>query len=382
MENYLKFIKVDNIFHLQDFEIKIDQTSAPHLFITGKNGSGKTVLLNAIAEYLNYMNLHSKHRGIKMLRDKVSLKFAAGMFSSNIFDVYKDEDFIFAQYEAYRKPKMIEPTNPEKPEIYDKNVAINKELSSQFIRFIVDLKFQEALARNEGQIENADGIKKWFSEFEQLLGEIYNDSNLKIEFKYQDYSCRINTDGKLFRFTELSDGFAAIIDIISDLILKMQSQGSLNRVYDKKGIVLIDEVETHLHLELQKNIMPILTKVFPNIQFIVTTHSPFVLSSLPNAVAFDLEHKDIIEDLNQYSYEALAEGYFGVKTESSYMEMRLNELKILLEKDSWTIAERSKMQQLIDDFNNVAEVASPDIKGEYNRMMIAFADKIREVIND
>jgi hypothetical protein len=52
-----------------------------------------------------------------------------------------------------------------------------------------------------------------------------------------------------------------------------------------------------------------------------------------NAVAYDLEHKTIIDDLTEYSYEALAEGYFGVPTESSYMKMRLDTLKALLEKE-------------------------------------------------
>lgn len=61
-----------------------------------------------------------------------------------------------------------------------------------------------------------------------------------------------------------------------------------------EGIVLIDEIETHLHLELQKEILPFLTKLYPNIQFIVSTHSPFILSSVDNAVVFDLENKTLV----------------------------------------------------------------------------------------
>lgn len=131
--------------------------------------------------------------------------------------------------------------------------------------------------------------------------------------------------------SSLTDQF---LYFLSDLILKMQDSNSLTRNYQKQGIVLIDEIETHLHLELQRLVMPLLTKIFPNIQFIVTTHSPFVLSSMPNAIAYDLEHREIIEELTEYSYESLAEGYFGVKTNSSYMEMRLNSLEDLLKKES------------------------------------------------
>ena len=85
------------------------------------------------------------------------------------------------------------------------------------------------------------------------------------------------------------------------MIFKMQRTDRLVDVYDKEGIVLIDEVETHLHLELQRQIMPLLTSVFPNIQFIVSTHSPFVLSSIKDAVAYDMERHEVIGDLTDYS---------------------------------------------------------------------------------
>jgi predicted ATP-binding protein involved in virulence len=182
-----------------------------------------------------------------------------------------------------------------------------------------------------------------------------------------------------FGFNEMSDGFKAAINIVSDLILKMQHGGKLSDAYQKEGIVLIDEIETHLHLELQRIIMPFLTKTFPNIQFIVTTHSPFVLNSMPDAVAFDLEHRKVLDDLTEYSYESLAEGYFGVRTPSSYAEMQLETLKSLLDKETWTDADKVEIRQLKSEFEKISETASPMIVGGFRQMMIQNADKLKNL---
>ena len=53
MNYFLTNIKVNKIFHLQDFDIPVSAEEKKHLIITGKNGSGKTVLLNAILAYLD-----------------------------------------------------------------------------------------------------------------------------------------------------------------------------------------------------------------------------------------------------------------------------------------------------------------------------------------
>ena len=95
-------------------------------------------------------------------------------------------------------------------------------------------------------------------------------------------------------------GYAAVFDIIGDLIMRMESKHR----YDLEGLVLIDEIETHLHVDLQKKIVPILTQLFPNIQFVLTTHSPFVLNSTANAVVYDLEKKLLVKDgLTDLPYE-------------------------------------------------------------------------------
>ena len=396
MNRYINNIHINQVRHLKDINIPLEKDAYPHLMITGKNGSGKTSLLNAIADHMeriandtyknfenyeksieywenelknNPQNILSIEQFLQQNKDKYKLFFGEIIITFRDVDTlikkYQEGNFIIAFYEAHRTIKNLrEPKNPTKPELQDK-WGIKQTTTQEFLNFLADLKIQEALARNEKLDAEANQINKWFVNFEQLLGKIFQEKALKLAFNYKDYSFKILTKGKEFKFTELSDGFAAVLDIVVDLILKMQDKNQLIRAYESEGIVLVDEIETHLHLELQKVIMPLLTEIFPNIQFIVTTHSPFVLSSLSNAVAFDLEHQEIIEDLTEYSYESLAEGYFGVKTASSYMGMQLDRLEELLKKEMLSLSEKSELKDLICDFDKIPEVVSPKIIGRY-----------------
>ena len=396
MSRYIKNIHINKVRHLKDINIPLEKEDYPHLMITGKNGSGKTSLLNAIANHIEriandrykyfedykskieYFQNELKENPQNTLSIEQQLQYYKNQYEFFFSEVtvafedvdslirkYQDGNFIIAFYEAHRTIKKLqEPKNPTKPELQDK-WGIKQTSTQEFLKFLADLKIQEALARNEKLERDANQIREWFVNFERLLGEIFQDKDLQLYFNYKDYSFKILTKGKEFKFTELSDGFAAVLDIVVDLILKMQHKNQLTRAYKCEGIVLVDEIETHLHLELQKVIMPLLTEIFPNIQFIVTTHSPFVLSSLSNAVAFDLEHQEIIEDLTEYSYESLAEGYFGVKTASSYMGMQLNRLEELLKKEMLSLSEKSELKDLICDFDKIPEVVSPKIIGRY-----------------
>lgn len=88
--------------------------------------------------------------------------------------------------------------------------------------------------------------------------------------------------------------------------MRMQKQTGRSFHFNLPGIVLVDEIETHLHLELQKNIMPLLTAIFPNIQFIVTSHSPFILNSLKDVVIYDLEKHLLVKDgLDNVPYDGI-----------------------------------------------------------------------------
>ena len=212
-------------------------------------------------------------------------------------------------------------------------------------------------------------------ELEHILWDLY-DEPISID---DDMVVRLGHEE--FGINEMSDGYASIMSIVIDLMLKMNYK---NMEYwdldflEKPGIVLIDDVEAYIHIDLQKKIMPLLTRLFPNIQFIVTTHSPYVLSSLENAVAYDLGYKKMVYYLTNYSYSALAEGYFGVSEESSYIKIQLDKLKALLEKKELDEGEIASLKYLVADFEKISASALPNIKGEYLRLKGDYMKKLKQ----
>lgn len=394
MQFYIKQIQVNQILHLNGFTISLGD-SPKHLLITGQNGSGKTQLIKAIAEHLQLVcqdstaqrlsldnkidvwtnrlkNVNSEPEKVETKQILNSLTEQKRQYFGKVqvefndvlamTDAYGNNDFILAYYETFRNPKFEEVHSIEKPDLTRPN-DLSRNKVGQFLKFLADNKVQAALARNEGNLQDAENINNWFNSFRDVLRNLFSDSKLELDFDYTDYSFYINSFGKKFKFTQLSAGYAAALDIVADLILRMQKPGSLVRAYDKPGIVLIDEPETHLHLALQRQIMPILTKLFPNVQFVVATHSPFILSSLPNAVAYDLEHREKLTDLTEYSYGALAEGYFGVEMASGDLTARISRLETLVAKENLDSAESEELKDLFKDLETVSEAAAPVIKG-------------------
>ena len=94
----------------------------------------------------------------------------------------------------------------------------------------------------------------------------------------------------------ISSGEAAILCIFGELLAQADRIGKL---MDVTGIVLIDEVDKHLHIKLQKEILPKLFNLFPNIQFIVSSHSPFLNMGLADEAIershiFDLDNNGMV----------------------------------------------------------------------------------------
>lgn len=94
----------------------------------------------------------------------------------------------------------------------------------------------------------------------------------------------------------MSAGELSLLTVFSEII-KQSDKIRINDFDNVNGIVLIDEIDKHLHIDLQKNALPKLLSMFPNVQFIVSSHSPFFALGLDeNKIKhsiFDLDHKGI-----------------------------------------------------------------------------------------
>lgn len=214
------------------------------------------------------------------------------------------------------------PKHIEKVELKE-TYGITESPRQVFIKYLADLKVTEALFRNNGKAEKADAIQSWFLKFQELLRKIFDDDSLELLFEEETFSFYIKEkDRELFDFNTLSSGFAAVLDIVLDIIIRMEKQTNKSFDFNVPGIVLIDEIETHLHIEMQKTVLELLTTIFPNIQFVVSTHSPFILNSIQDAVIYDLEKNILVEDgLADIPYGGIVEGYFQSSELSRALDM-------------------------------------------------------------
>jgi predicted ATP-binding protein involved in virulence len=151
-----------------------------------------------------------------------------------------------------------------------------------------------------------------------------------------------------------------------ELMMRMENRAALT--YDMSGIVLIDEIETHLHVELQRKVLPFLSKMFPNIQFIITTHSPFVISSLENTVVYDLEKQCRLEDMSVYSYDGIVEYYFNSEQYSETAKANFEEYRELVAKKDRSETENERLVELTLYFDSTPILGSPQIMNAFLEM--------------
>lgn len=82
-------------------------------------------------------------------------------------------------------------------------------------------------------------------------------------------------------FPALSDGYRAFIGWVADLLYHVcRTCPDKTKLVDNKGLVMVDEIDLHLHPKWQMSVLPTLSSVLPKLQFIITSHSPLVVGSL------------------------------------------------------------------------------------------------------
>lgn len=128
-----------------------------------------------------------------------------------------------------------------------------------------------------------------------------------------------SVDGVEAPFGALSDGYRAYIGWISDLLYHVLTGcPSGAKLVESRGLVLVDEVDLHLHPSWQRSVIPTISAALPNLQFVFTTHSPLVASSLHSQNIFVMDGGGI-RQYNERIYgldseQALLSSYFNLST--------------------------------------------------------------------
>ncbi|MCL1883623.1 MAG: AAA family ATPase [Defluviitaleaceae bacterium] len=311
LNTFVTGICIDRVRHLKKIEIEISNTQRKHLILTGKNGSGKTSLLEAMRDNVLFRQSgkKSKFKHAK-INHAIEIKYndSSVKFSRNIF-----------AHIPPSRSKLVIPEAIELIEIEGKTL-IKENKSKDFLKYVVGLDYQLYGAKADNDTELEKILTKWFDNFLKALQNIYDCNKLSLKRDAKNFLFKIQMPGREpFALHEMSDGYAAFLNIIMELLMRLETDDAVVD-YEKSAIVLIDEIETNLHVDLQKKALPFLTQMFPNVQFIVATHSPFVMTSLENAVVYDLEKNERLENPSFYSYDTIVESFLDTSLYSNQLQ--------------------------------------------------------------
>ncbi len=411
-QHFITQIHIDKVRHLQNITIPLSETTCKHLILTGKNGSGKTSVMEALKAYLSIYtsdsNTSDDFRRSKNLISDLQSKIEAlqpsdsqyrelsetlkrtqyflSEYDKGVTAQFNDEDgmrakvytgeYIFAYYEAERGYTAHNEKNVSKVDLKER-YTIQEHPGQEFVKYILNLKTVGAMAEVGGKKERAEEIKEWFQRFDHVLQIIFDASQAHLDFDIETFEFHIAVPGREpFTFDTLSSGYAAVLDIVVDLMMRMEKKAG--KRYDLEGVVLIDEIEAHLHLELQKKIMPILTGIFPNIQFIVTTHSPFILNSIENTVIYDLANHMLVntpEGFSNIPYDGIVEGYFKASALSDELQKKYERYKQLACKQELTDDDYEEIADLEYYLDEIPDSLGLDFMADYKKLKLELSQK-------
>lgn len=323
-----KRIKISNWRQFADIDINFDSRLT---ILTGANGSGKTTILNILRHsfgvqwkfisiperdkengQLKYYSGIDKEVNAELVNeicigniyntDDTQVDILVPNRVSNTFDIICRNQritkglFISSHRTifTYREIKQIPTKALSRNDIYNtySNFMIKYEKdeyrNSQEVASTMLIKETLiALATfgygNKSVIKNDDAIDI-FEGYQNILKKVLPDKLgfEKIEIEVPEVVLKTKT-GR-FTLDSVSGGIAALIELTWQIYM----YGDQNENY----VVIIDEPENHLHPELQRTLLPKLLEAFPNIQFIVSTHNPFIISAVPTSNVYVLDYDE------------------------------------------------------------------------------------------
>ncbi|WP_428664696.1 AAA family ATPase [Runella sp.] len=348
MDNFrIESLQINEIGPFQylkiDFPVKKDPDKAEIHILTGENGTGKStileVLIYASALKQDNSNIYKKTWNAKysfIIEDseKGLFKFPASQsqfqelsirMRKYLLDEELERDIVFFAYAGYRRVANIKITGVQEMLDFplDKANDFTNSINPQnLIQWLVNIQTRELIVKGKGDTAKAKQYRSTIEIIENALGEII-ESEVKFDLEEEPLGIKIKVDGQSLNFDQLPDGLKSMVSWMGDLLMRMDRLKWVNNtpVLERNFILLLDEIEVHLHPAWQRKILPVVQKLFKNAQIFISTHSPFVVGSVDGAWVHRFIKKDgysvlagepiLSEDAKSYDY--ILEEIFGVK---------------------------------------------------------------------
>lgn len=199
--------------------------------------------------------------------------------------------------------------------------CLDRKRSSQtgfdYIKLLSSLAVEENGGRPFDSYEIIMGALK-----DSLAGELKDGEQIIYSSRIGEIGIR-QEDGTVIEFSALSDGYRNVIKIVTDIATRMcilNPYLGADVLRLTPGVVIIDELDLSLHPTWQRRIVRILKTIFPQVQFICATHSPFIIQSLEEGELIALDN-EIEEPYSGESIEDIAENIMDVST-AKYSEKK------------------------------------------------------------
>lgn len=218
-------------------------------------------------------------------------------------------------------------------------VMLGKKSNLDLINFICHIDY---LRTSEMPVEKELG-NMMYEKMKDVINQCLDNGLFKY-VRRTDLTPIIEQNGIELSFDKLSSGNLFLIEHLLLLMCKMYSISILKQlppmqIFNIPGLLLIDEIETHLHPKWQKKILGIIRSLFPNLQMILTTHSPFVVASMDGARIYtcvpQTGYSELRDETERYGHmpveEILVSDIFGVQPFNEYITNLITTRKQLIE---------------------------------------------------
>ena len=284
--SYVEKVVIKNFFSINEAYFN-EINSSKEVYFLGENGDGKSLVLMAI--YLTFNKFfiteqtdkEKTGKAVDILQRNKEMDLS-GVDSTGKVYGNKNVGYLRNLFAYGTHRGRYSTDNSEQygfMSLFDSNETLINPIS--WLKDQKLIEFEKGIDASNMNLEEKNLPSSISTQFlEQMIFELLEKN---VEIKIEGTGVTFIEKGTKLNFDQLSEGYKSVVIFISDLLFRLKkNQPNIRDVKDLYGIVLVDEIDLHLHPKWQRALIQKLRSLLPNVQFIFTTHSPTIIQGASN----------------------------------------------------------------------------------------------------